>query len=136
MQASGLVIKMIDARFWTNCFNDPPITFFIFGLIFLNLISLFFAIRQTHRFTKMQRLLNKNMASDRSLGSEAAKSFSETPELSKDTNNSTDDKSSLLKIDRAVKMLQSGASLSEIEVALDIEPSYVTILKTHYTDNV
>ena len=126
---------MTDTGFWTNWFNDPAETYLICGLIFLNLISLFFMIIQRHRFTKLERHFNQIKYTEKPLNFESASSFSSKAHPGRNTNDSTYDKNSSLKIDRAVNMLKSGVSLIEIERALDIEPNYATILKAHYNDN-
>ena len=126
---------MTDTELWTNWFNDSAETYLIWGLIFLNLISLFFTILQRRQFTKLKRRFNYIKHMEKNLNILSANSFSSKSDPARHTKNYADDKNSSLKIDRAVNMLKSGASLVEIERTLDIEPSYVTILKTHHTDN-
>lgn len=106
--------------------------FIIPGLILLNIILAIFAFLQKRRRNKLERdiLALKTFGSKSFLESKHA--VSEPAELKKNMLNSTSRDVTLLKIDQAIRMLQSGSSLDEIKSTLDIEASYVKILAKHY----
>ena len=125
---------MNDHRSLATWLGEASTLFIILALVLLNIIFLSVAWVQKRRRKKAEL----DLLAIQTFGS--ASQFVAKRQLNKEksslqteTNKTAADDGSLLKIDKAIAMLQKGASLEEIKTALDIETSYLKILATHHT---
>ena len=123
---------MNEQYLFTEWSGGALTTLIIAGLFVSNILVTWFAFNQKKRRYKLERdiLAVENFSSTSPLAARRpVKEFSELKINARDTES---EDTSLLKIDQAIKMFQSGLSLEEIKSVLDIEVAYLQIIAAHH----
>ncbi len=107
-------------------------TFIIAGLVVLNILVTWFAFDQKKRRYKLERDILAAETFGRASPLAPKRPVREFSELRINARGTLSEDTSSLKIDKAIKMFQSGASLKEIKSVLDIEVSNLQIIAAHH----
>ena len=123
---------MSEYYLFTEWSGGELTTLIIAGLVVLNILVTWFAFNQKKRRSKLER----DFVAAETFGSAsplaAKRPVREFSESTINARGTVSEDTSSLKIDQAIKMFQSGVSLEEIKLVLDIEVSNLQIIAAHH----